>query len=301
MDPILANIAKIPGVIAAGLFAPNDTCAGFTTNEAGYEPVILLTAIHAAEEALNVFRTGDGLHEAFVFSLELEHGYFLYRRAGMSRLAVLTTSSVNIAVIEVAINAATLKLAGAMTDYTGVGGAAFPAYPTMGGVGSMPGVAMGGGMGQMPGTPGVPNMSHMTAMGMNPMFPQPRMTPSQPIPVQPQRPTGSQSVSKPPGFPSSGSSSGVTDTWTPEELTINGSRARGSVGPAVMQHVLKALSRYVGINAKSIIVEELSQLNATPATVMPAIFTDFIYNLAARIPDPGVQDEFIGIALGDRK
>jgi hypothetical protein len=297
MDPILANITKIPGVIAAGLFAPNDACAGFHANDEGYEPVILLAAIQAAEEALNVFRTGDGLGEAFVFSLELEHGFFFYRRAGLSRLGVIASSNINLAVIEVAINAATLKLAGHGAEYTGGGG--FPAYPTMGGVGSMPGVAMGAG--HMPGMPGMPQMG--MGGGVPQMFPQPRLTPSGPVPVvMPQRPTGSQSVSmNKPGFSSTGSSSGVTDTWTPEEMTVNGARMRGSVGPAVMQHVLKALSRYVGVNAKSIIVEELTLLNATPASVMPAIFTDFIHNVASRIPDPGVQDEFIGIALGDRK
>jgi hypothetical protein len=82
VDPILANLTKLPGMIAAGIFTTNDVCAGFAATEAGYEPVIVLTAIQAAEEALNVFRTSDGLHDAFAISLELEHGFFVYRRAG---------------------------------------------------------------------------------------------------------------------------------------------------------------------------------------------------------------------------
>jgi hypothetical protein len=207
---------------------------------------------------------------------------------------VIANNTINLAVLEVAVNAATLKLAG-QPDQSGP----FQNYSTM--MGGMPNMSMP----QMPSAPmqAMPMLQMPNPMGSMPGVPNPQMlrgTPSAPVPVP--RPLGSSSsVSAQKPFPSSGSSSGVTDTWTLDELMLNGNRVRGSVGPAVMQHILKALFRFVGAHAKAIIVEELSRLSATPATVMPAIFTDFIHNVASRIPDPGVQDEFIDIALGDRK
>jgi hypothetical protein len=296
VDSILQNIMKVQGVTAAAVFSPEDACLEFVATETIFEPIMLLTAIRAAEETIDICRTIESLSDAASFACELEHGYFLFRQSGRGRLGVMAVKGVNIAMLDVAIGVTALKLAqanqprmgaAAMTSVDSVS----PYYagnPSRSGATPLPQAAMGRPVPQrFGGVSASPYGAPPSAFGSS------AATGSQPFAVA--------------ATPIPGTRSGVspqptmTETWNPEELLFNGAVVPGSIGPTVMQHVLRSLSPYLSGHAKAAIFEELAQLGATPATAGPDVFTDFIHNVAQRIPDPRLHDEFIRIVLGDRK
>jgi hypothetical protein len=286
VDSILLNIMKVQGVGAAGVFGPDDACLAFTATEQVFEPIMLLAALRAAEEVLDVYRTVDTLGDAASFSCELEHGTFLYRQAGGARLAVMALHGVNLAMLDVAVGVAVLKLQqpaprsiSTSSEYS----APMVARPPMM---QMPAMA--------PPPAAAPHVRPGGTSSGSSRF----AAASAPPPALARAPaTGSQPFAPAP----TGLRTGVTQDWLPEELLANGSRLPGTIGPSVMQHVLRSLARFLGSHAKAVIVEELAHLGATPATAKPEMFTDFIYNVAERIPDPGMHNEFVKLAMGDSR
>jgi hypothetical protein len=315
---VLANVMKVQGVAAAAVFAADDSCLEFAASEAIFEPIMILAAIRAAEDNLDVFRTIDKLGDAHSFTCELEHGFFVYRQAGSTRLGVMALTGVNVAMLDIAVGVASLKVAqadarsgfpammspgSASAEYA----APTPQAPAMGSrTTSAFAVPALGSSSQTHGhaPPPMPRMpngptatpSHGMVPGSN-RFGAGNTRPNAPSPM-----ASASSVRSMPGSSSGVSTrSAVYEDWRPEELLANGSRVPGTIGPSVMQHVLRALARYLGGHAKSVIVEELAHLGATPATARPDVFTDFIHNVAERIPDPSMHDEFVKLALGDRR
>lgn len=303
MESILANLMKVQGVLAGAVFSGDDACLEFAASEPVFEPIMLLAATRAAEDSLDVFRTADRLTDAFAVTCELEHGVFAYRNLGGTRLAVMAATGVNVAMLDVAIGVASLKLAqldqrraqpgSSSTEYS------VPQAPRPSAVHAVPSA-----VGSYPSAPSA-------VPGYAPPPPPPRRhpvtlpPPAPPVALRGQA-TGSQPLApSPPQQPPPATNSGLSpsmayEDWRHDELLANGARVPGSVGPAVMQHVLRTLVRYLGGHAKAVIVEELASLGATPATARADIFTDLIYNLADRIPDPSVHGEFVKLALGDR-
>jgi hypothetical protein len=297
VDPILANIMKVQGVAAAAVFGANNDCLAFTASEPVFEPIMLLAAIAAAEENLDIFRSIDSLADAGSFSCELEHGYFLYRHSGNARLGVMAMTGVNIAMLDVVVGVAALKLA--QSEPARQSYAQQPADYSQSHAmsGSRSSASMASTSAMPPSLP----MQTMTRSTSN-RFPAQHAYPPSVSPLGYGAATGSQPLA-----PSAGSRSGISpnlplfEDWHPDELLAHGARVAGAIGPSVMQHVLRALSRYLGGHAKLVIVEELAHLGATPATARHEVFTDFIHNVAERIPDPGLHDEFVKLALGDRR
>jgi hypothetical protein len=74
-----------------------------------------------------------------------------------------------------------------------------------------------------------------------------------------------------------------------------------AVGSAVVKHLLKIYTKYVGPRAKPMLQEELQKLGATPRTLRASEVADLIKMAARRLPDPGQRDDFISEALGDKK
>lgn len=311
MEPILANLMKVQGVLAAAVFASDDACLEFTAAEPIFEPIMFLAAMRAAEDSLDVFRTMDRLADASSFTCELEHGLFAYRTIGGARLGVMAASGVNVAMLDVAIGVATLKLTQAEQrrhSYPGSSSAEYAVPQAMGSRTSaqyavpamppqMPPPMPPAMPPPMPAAPTVP-MAAMASGSTRRHHPT-----TAPPPMAPHRgqATGSQPLTPAPGTSSGLSPSLQYEDWRPDELLANGARVPGTIGPTAMQHVLRSLARYLGGHAKAVIVEELAQLGATPATARPELFTDLIYNVAGRIPDPGMHDEFVKTALGDRR
>lgn len=293
MEPILANLMKVQGVLAAAVFGSDDTCLEFAAAEPIFEPIMFLAALRAAEDSLDVFRTMDRLTDASAFTCELEHGMFAYRAIGAIRLGVMAASGVNVAMLDVAIGVASLKLAQAEQRRQSFPGSSSAEY-------AVPNVRTSAqyAVPTVPpphqAAPGVP----MGTMATSPSRRHHPTTAPPPISVVRPQATGSQ---PPPGSNSSMSVSPQYEDWRPEELMPHGSRIPGTIGPTAMYHILRALARYLGGHAKAVIVEELAQLGATPSTVKPDVFTDLIYNLAGRIPDPGLHDEFIKTVMGDQR
>lgn len=313
MESILANLMKVQGVLAAAVFAADDSCVEFSAAEPIFEPIMFLAAMRAAEDSLDVFRTMDRLADATSFTCELEHGYFSYRTVGAMRMGVMAATGINVAMLDVAIGVASLKLAQAEQRRAQYSTSSSAEYAVPHATGSRPSAQYA-----VPGMVqhyGSAPMSPMSLSGPipSPMAAAPSMasgptarhhSPTSPPPLPPQargQATGSQ-----PHTPTPGSSSGLLqgqpfEDWRAEELLANGARVPGTIGPSAMQHVLRSLARFLGGHAKAVIVEELAQLGATPATARPELFTDLIYNVAGRIPDPGMHDEFVRLALGDRR
>lgn len=286
MESILLNIMKVQGVGATGLFGPDDACLAFTASEQVFEPIMLLAAIRAAEEVLDVYRTVDQLGDAVSFSCELEHGTFLYRQAGGVRMGVMALHGVNLAMLDVAVGVAMLKLQQPAAPRAISASSEYSA-PMMSRPGMMsPQLQAPPPMHQQmrPGGTSSGSGRHVSAVAPPPSLSRGQATGSQPFAPAP-----------------SGLRSGVTEDWLPEELLTNGARMPGTIGPTVMQHVLRSLSRFLGGHAKAVILEELAHLGATPATARPDMFTDFIYNVAERIPDPGMHNEFVKLAMGDSR
>lgn len=303
MESILANLMKVQGVLAGAVFTLDDACLEFNATEPVFEPIMLLAATRAAEDGLDVFRTADRLADAFAVTCELEHGVFVYRNLGSTRLAVMAATGVNVAMLDVAIGVASLKLA-QLDQRRGQPASTSTEY-------SVPHMQRPSGLHAVPSAigsyPSAPSAAPMYAPPAPP--PPPRRHPATlPPPVPPAALRGQATGSQPlaPSPPSlSSTSSGLSpsmayEDWRHDELLANGTRVPGTIGPAVMQHVLRTLVRYLGGHAKAVIVEELASLGATPATARADIFTDLIYNLADRIPDPSVHGEFVKLALGDR-
>lgn len=301
MESILANLMKVQGVLAGAVFTLDDSCLEFAASEPVFEPIMLLAATRAAEDSLDVFRTADRLTDAFSVTCELEHGLFAYRNLGSTRLAVMAATGVNVAMLDVAIGVASLKLAqleqrrgqpsSSSTEYS------VPHAPRPSAIHAVPTA-----IGSYPSAP-------TAAPGYAAPPPPPRRHPATlPPPVPPVimrgQATGSQPLAPSPTLQPS-TSSGLSpsmayEDWRHDELLANGARVPGTIGPAVMQHLLRTLVRYLGGHAKAVIVEELASLGVTPATARADIFTDLIYNLADRIPDPSVHGEFVKLVLGDR-
>jgi hypothetical protein len=285
---------KLQGVLAAAVFGRDDACLEFSATEPLFEPIMFLAAMQAAEESLQVFRTLDKLSDASALTCELEHGYFVFRQTAHLRLGVMVATGANIAMLDVAVGVAVLKLAQAEQR----GGGAAPGGPASGEY-SVPYAAAA--IGTRPSAQRSAPAMPAPGMASGPVPPAPLPAVRHPATVPP--PFRGRNSEPPPLAP--GSHSGVTgqpyEQWTAEELLPNGARIPGTIGPVAMQHVLRSLARFLGGHAKSVIVEELAHLGATPATARPDVFTDLIHNVAARIPDPGMHDEFVKIALGDRR
>jgi hypothetical protein len=298
VDAILFNIMKVQGVGAAGVFGPDDACLGFAASEQVFEPIMLLAAIRASEEVLDTYRTIEDLGDASSFSCELEHGTFVYRHVGGARLGVMALHGVNLSMLDVAVSVAVLKLQQPAPHRAGSSSAEYSAPQVARPMGlSMPS--------SMPSPPPMPLTSARPAGTSSGSSASNRYAQQAPAPPSLSSPTGRGPAtgSQPQALSPTSLRSGVTgqlvDDWRPEELLANGFRLPGTIGPSVMQHVLRALSRFLGGHAKAVIVEELANLGATPATAKPEVFTDFIYNVAERIPDPGMHSEFVKLALGD--
>lgn len=294
MDAILLNIMKVQGVGATAVFGPDDACLGFTAAEQVFEPIMLLAAIRAAEEVLDTYRTIDTLGDATAFSCELEHGTFIYRHVGGVRLGVMALHGVNLAMLDVAVGVAVLKLQQPAPLRAASSSSEYSAPH----IGRPMGMTMAGISGPMAAAPVVVARASGTSAGSTRHVLPPQVSP----PSLGRGPaTGSQPLAPAPAGLRTSTTGQVVDDWRPDELLSNGSRLPGTIGPLVMQHVLRALARYLGGHAKTVILEELANLGATPATAKPEVFTDFIYNVAERIPDPGMHDEFVKLALGDSR
>ncbi len=300
MESILANLMKVQGVLAGAVFTLDDSCLEFAASEPVFEPIMLLAAAKAAEDGLDVFRTAERLTDGFSITCELEHGVFAYRNLGSTRLAVMAATGVNVAMLDVAIGVASLKLA-QLDQRRGPSSSNSTEYsvPQAPRPSAMHGVPTA--IGSYPSAP-----SAVPAYAAPPPAPARRHPATLPPPTPPislrGQATGSQPLAPSPApATSSGMSPSMAyEDWRHDELLANGSRVPGTIGPAVMQHLLRTLVRYLGGHAKAVIVEELASLGATPATARADIFTDLIYNLADRIPDPSVHGEFVKLVLGDR-
>ncbi|MGE0871677.1 MAG: hypothetical protein AB7P03_24170 [Kofleriaceae bacterium] len=86
--------------------------------------------------------------------------------------------------------------------------------------------------------------------------------------------------------------------WDTHEL--RGVNPPSWVGPEVLAHVLRTSLRYLGAQAKSIIIDELRKLGASPATLKADQFADFINRATSRVDNPIHRDDFMKELLGDK-
>lgn len=260
---------------------------------------MLLAAIRASEEVLDTYRTIEDLGDATAFSCELEHGTFVYRNVGGVRLGVMALHGVNLAMLDVAVGVAVLKLQQPPPVRSISSSSEYSAPHVARPMGLSMASSMTPPMASSPPMPFTSARPGGTSSGSN-RHALPAVAPPSLGAAMGRGPaTGSQPLAPAPASLRSGITGQLVDDWRPEELLPNGARLPGTIGPSVMQHVLRALSRFLGGHAKAVIVEELANLGATPATAKPEVFTDFIYNVAERIPDPGMHSEFVKLALGD--
>lgn len=73
-------------------------------------------------------------------------------------------------------------------------------------------------------------------------------------------------------------------------MSDGGVRVPNAVGPAVIDALFKLLAKQLGPFAKIAIKEEMGKLGATPYTMVPPQFDDFVFVLSKRLPADKQKD-----------
>jgi predicted regulator of Ras-like GTPase activity (Roadblock/LC7/MglB family) len=297
MSNALIGLNQIPGVIGSAIFNAQDECVVHMM-PAPFDPDLLGKAMAELRNSLNVLAYLDENATWSAIVVRYERGYVVVRSIQGLTIVVLAQPTLNPAMLSVGFNVAALKL-----EKEGVPPPLhvplplpLPPPPPMAAPPAPP----------PPPPPMAPPPSLAATMMAGPRsttltgMPQPTAPPPPlpPVSSSSQNLSISQSGRIPMAVtPVSHSSGHVSQSATGQtfrESSDSGVSARpDSVGPYVMDGLLKALARHIGPFAKLILKEELHKLGATAATLGFAQYEDFVGMLAGRLQDPAKRREFV--------
>jgi len=261
MEPIVNRIADVAGVSGAAIFGDTGTCLAHRLPPP-YDPILLWEMLRGLRSATECC-AGAGLEgQPNDTLLVFEEGKVVTRRAEPYELVALTSNQANLAVLGVAFNVATLRLA-QRPEPQSVSAPA-PAART-------------------------PSLSESTRMAQGPSYGGPPGVPMSPMPN-----VGSGPLGRVPAYPPEGYG---PMSWSQSDTSR---RAGGAVGLKVMRHLLSVTQRHLGPNGRSVLEQELQNLGATPQTLTSAHFADLIRNVA-RLVDPAHRETYLAEVLGDRR
>jgi predicted regulator of Ras-like GTPase activity (Roadblock/LC7/MglB family) len=297
MSNALIGLNQIPGVIGSAIFNAQDECVVHMM-PAPFDPDLLAKAMMELRNSLNVLAYLDENASWSAIVVRYERGYVVVRSIQGLTIVVLAQPTLNPAMLSVGFNVAALKL-----EKEGVppplhvplplplpppppmAAPPSPPPPPLAAPSSLAATMMSGG--RSPTLTGLPQ----------PTSPPP--PPPHPVSSSSQNLSISQSGRIPMAVtPVSHSSPHVSQSATGQTFRESGdsgitARLPDSVGPYVMDGLLKALARHIGPFAKLILKEELHKLGATAATLGFAQFEDFVGMLAGRLQDPAKRREFV--------
>ncbi|HKA91426.1 MAG TPA: hypothetical protein VKE22_27375 [Haliangiales bacterium] len=298
MSNALIGLNQIPGVIGSAIFNAQDECVVHMM-PTPYDPELLGRVMAELRNSLNILAYLDENATWSAIVIRYEGGYLVVRSLQGLTIVVLAQPTLNPAMLSVGFNVAALKL-----EKEGVPPPLHVPLPL-----PLPPPPAA--------TPPPAPMSHPTPPPLAPtqMMPSLRSTltgmpavqaqPTSPPPPPPTAVSSSQNISISQSgripmavTPISHSSPGVAQSGTGQiyrDSVDSGitHRAPDSVGPMVMDGLLKALARHIGPFAKLILKEELHKLGATAATLGFGQYEDFIGMLAGRLQDPAKRREFV--------
>jgi len=297
MSNALIGLNQIPGVIGSAIFNAQDECVVHMMPEQ-FDPDLLGRAMAELRNSLNVLAYLDENATWSAIVVRYEGGYMVVRSIQGLTIVVLAQPTLNPAMLSVGFNVAALKL-----EKEGVPPPLHVPLPLP--LPPPPSLAA-------PPPPPPPPMAAPSALAATMMagprsptltgLPQPTAPPPPPPPhvsSSSQNLSISQSGRIPMAVtPVSHSSPHVTQSVTGQTFRESGdsgitARLPDSVGPQVMDGLLKALARHIGPFAKLILKEELHKLGATAATLGFAQYEDFVGMLAGRLQDPAKRREFV--------
>lgn len=109
MSVLLGRLASIPGVSACAIFNPNGECIAEDLKPP-YESVLFSAADRQLREAWEVFTFLDETKPDLIVA-KFEFGYLAIRRASGHTIFIVAEPTVNMAMINVGVNVAVLRLA----------------------------------------------------------------------------------------------------------------------------------------------------------------------------------------------
>jgi len=301
MSNALIGLNQIPGVIGSAIFNAQDECVVHMM-PTPFDPELLGRAMAELRNSLNVLAYLDENATWSAIVVRYEGGYLVVRSIQGLTIVVLAQPTLNPAMLSVGFNVAALKL-----EKEGVPPPLhvplplpLPPPPPMAAPPPPPPPP------PMATPPPPPPLAAMIASPRSPtltgLAAQPTAPPPPPLPPvssSSQNLSISQSGRIPMAVtPVSHSSPHVTQSVTGQTFRESGdsgitARMPDSVGPQVMDGLLKALARHIGPFAKLILKEELHKLGATAQTLGFAQYEDFVGMLAGRLQDPAKRREFV--------
>jgi hypothetical protein len=108
--PILASLNEINGVVGSALFDETDECIAHKA-PAPYEPILLAQVMGGVRNALELVSSLDEAKDSSSFHIWLDEGCLVLRTIESLNLLVLGTANLNMSMLSVGLNVASLKLA----------------------------------------------------------------------------------------------------------------------------------------------------------------------------------------------
>ncbi len=296
MSNALIGLNQIPGVIGSAIFNGQDECVVHMM-PTPFDPEPLGRVMAELRNSLNILAYLDENATWSAIVIRYEGGYLVVRSLQGLTIVVLAQPTLNPAMLSVGFNVAALKL-----EKEGVPPPLHVPLPLPL---PPPPAAAPPPAPMTHATPPPPAPTVMMPAMRTTLTGMPAMQPTSPPPPPPAPVSSSQNLSISQSgripmavTPISHSSPHVAQSGTGQVYRDSHDsgitqRPPDSVGPMVMDALLKALARHIGPFAKLILKEELHKLGATAATLGFGQYEDFIGMLAGRLQDPAKRREFV--------
>ncbi|MEZ4367851.1 MAG: hypothetical protein R2939_16465 [Kofleriaceae bacterium] len=258
MMDVLAPIAGIPGVIGAAVFTSDDRCLAAMLHPP-YEEVLVQRTMRALRQALMVLNASFDSEDSWSgMFLRCDGGHLVIKRVDDHALLVFGQPAMSVAMVNVGLNVAAIKLRAAPAPASASPAAAAPPPPP-----------------RQPPPPSVPPWP-TPGSGSIPRSP---TSLSQGVPMQPMSGSGS--------IPGAGTSMLSWPNQVGEQPAV------GVLSRTTVEQLLRLMAKHVGPGAKVVMRDELVALGLAPTAVPFSSFSDLVDQLARHIQDASRRNAFM--------